>query len=105
MQADDEHKVFSRPEIAASYTKGEKKLFEYIEDNINKKTVLENGAPKGDYNIKIRFIVGIDGSAYDFIPESKNGFGLEDETIKFLRQSKNGNLQNKITEKYMLIMG
>jgi hypothetical protein len=85
MQIDDEHKVFTHSEIAASYQKGEKKLFKYIEDNINKKTLLENGAPKGDYNVRIRFIVNIDGTAYDFNPESKNGFGLEDETIKVLK--------------------
>jgi hypothetical protein len=84
-QIDDEHKVFTLSEVAVSYPKGEKSLFKYIDDNINRKTLLENGASKGNYKITIRFIVRMDGSAYDFVAESKNGFGLEDETIRVLK--------------------
>ena len=84
-QIDEEHKIFTHSEIPVSYPTGEKKLLKYIENNINKKAIVENGAVKNDYTVIIRFIVRQDGTAYNFSPETKNGFGLEDETIRVLK--------------------
>ena len=85
VQTDDEIKIFTKTEIPASYPKGEKYLFSYIDSNLNKQVLFNNGASKGDYNITIRFIIKKDGSAYDFKPETQSNFGIENEIIRILK--------------------
>lgn len=81
----DDEKIFSFTEIRASFPLGEDKLNKYFKLNINTRAFLNNGAPKGKYSIKIKFIVKKDGTYCELQPVSSNGFGMEEEAIRLLK--------------------
>lgn len=74
--------VFSKAEIAPSYPGGEKELIKYFNKELNTGLLKQNGAPSGKYTVQVRMIVGRDGLAYDFVPLTKNGFGIEEEAVR-----------------------
>ena len=48
---------------------------------------IKNGAKKGSYVVIVRFIVDKTGKLVDFLPETKLGFGMEEEVIRVLKLS------------------
>jgi protein TonB len=48
---------------------------------------LESKAPKGKYNVKLQFVVGLDGSIRDIKALTQVGYGMEDEAIRLLKSS------------------
>lgn len=47
-----------------------------------------NKAPAGTYLVTIRFVVGLDGKVCDIYPLSKEGYGMEEEAMRAIKQSK-----------------
>lgn len=81
---EEEERIFTKTEIPVTYPGGEKKLFTYIESNLDKQSIFNAGASKGDYVIMLRFIVRKDSVAYDFFGESLT-YNIEDEIIRILK--------------------
>ena len=79
------HKIFTKSEIPVTYSGGDRKLNKLIKENLNTRLPLDQGAKSDTYKIIIRFIVRIDGTSYDFKPETKFGFGMEEEAIRLLK--------------------
>ena len=80
----EEEKIFTKTENPVTYPGGEKKLFTYIESNLDKQSIFSAGASKGNYIIMLRFIVRQDSVAYDFFGESLT-YNIEDEIIRILK--------------------
>lgn len=59
----------------------------FLERNINGQVPTKKGAPAGNYEAMVRFIVNEDGSLSDFEPISNEGYGMEDEVIRILKKS------------------
>jgi beta-lactamase regulating signal transducer with metallopeptidase domain len=57
----------------------------YLEKNLNANVLAENKAPSGQYSVKLVFNVHKDGSISNVVAETRNGYGTEEETIRFIK--------------------
>jgi protein TonB len=85
-KADDENKVFTKVENEAEFPGGQGAWANYLRKNLNANAPVDNGAPEGTYTVIIRFIVSKDGSISDVTPETKFGYGMEDEAAKIIKK-------------------
>jgi protein TonB len=85
-KADDENKVFTKVENEAEFPGGQGAWGNYLRKNLNANAPVDNGAPEGTYTVIIRFIVSKDGSISDVTPETKFGYGMEDEAAKIIKK-------------------
>jgi periplasmic protein TonB len=83
----DDNIVFTKTEIDAKFPGGDSAWFTYLGNNLKYDTPINNGAPKGNYKVMIRFIVSRDGSITDVVSETNYGFGMELEAIKIIKNS------------------
>jgi len=77
--------VFSEVEIAPQFPGGENAWQKYLQKNLNTSTPISNNAPNGNYIVKVQFIVGVDGSLRDINTLSTNGFGMEEEAARIVK--------------------
>ena len=85
-KADDENKIFTKVENEAEFPGGQGAWGNYLRKNLNANTPVDNGAPEGTYTVIVRFIVSKDGSISDVQPETKFGYGMEDEAAKIIKK-------------------
>lgn len=85
-KTDDENKVFTKVENEAEFPGGQGAWGNYLRKNLNANTPVDNGAPEGTYTVIVRFIVSKDGSISDVQPETKFGYGMEDEAAKIIKK-------------------
>lgn len=85
-KGDDENKVFTKVENEAEFPGGQGAWGNYLRKNLNANAPVDNGAPEGTYTVIIRFIVSKDGSISDVTPETKFGYGMEDEAAKIIKK-------------------
>lgn len=78
--------IFTKVEKEAEY---EGNWLRFLEKNLNGNVAGENGAPAGTYTVIIQFVVDVDGSLSNIVALSNKGYGLEQEAIRVLKQSKN----------------
>ena len=71
----------------AQFQDGENSWKNYLAKNIKSKVPVKNGAPKGSYQVIIRFIIGVDGSIISAAPETHYGFGMEQEVRRVIENS------------------
>jgi uncharacterized protein (TIGR02145 family) len=57
----------------------------YIEHNLNAQVPIDNGAPKGNYDVIVRFIVSKDGSVSEVKCEKDPGYGMCQEAIRVIK--------------------
>lgn len=81
----DDDKVFTKSETPPSFPKSKGKMEAYLKKNFNTQAPIQNGASKGKYKISLRFIVLKTGDCCDFYAESLNGFGIEQEAVRVLK--------------------
>ena len=86
---DDEHKVFEKVEVEASFKGGEREWRKYLERNLDANTPVENGAPEGSYTVVVQFIVDKEGKISDVKALTNLGYGMEDEATKIIRKGPN----------------
>jgi protein TonB len=86
VKSDDEDKVFTIVENEAAFPGGDAAWRRYLEKNLNANAPVDNGAPAGTYQVIVRFIVSKDGSISDVQPETKHGYGMEDEAVKIIKK-------------------
>lgn len=85
-KADDEDKVFTKVENEASFPGGQQAWVRYLQKNLNANAPVDNGASPGTYQVIVKFIVSKDGSISDVQPETKHGYGMEDEAVKIIKR-------------------
>ena len=71
----------------AIFEDGEPYWTRFLTKNLHANLPAKKGAPKGTYQVIIRFIIGIDGSIESTEPETKFGFAMEEEAIRVIKQS------------------
>ena len=71
----------------AEFKTGRAAWLQYLSSHLKRNTPVKNGAPKGEYNIVIRFSVAPDGAITDVEAETDLGYGMEDEGIRVIRNS------------------
>ena len=74
-------------DIEAKFGNSESKWLNYLDTTLDTQVPYRNKAPKGTFEVIIRFVVLSNGSLQSFFPESRNGYGLEDEVIRVLKKS------------------
>ncbi len=85
-KADDEDKVFTKVENEAQFPGGTAAWVRYLQKNLNANTPVDNGARSGTYQVIVKFIVSKDGSISEVQPETKHGYGMEEEAIKIIKR-------------------
>lgn len=79
--------VLVKAEVSPVFPGGKKICQAYFNQRFNRRQVIAKGAQPGLYKIAIRLIVQADGSYCGIMPESSNGFGIEEEAIRILLQT------------------
>lgn len=59
----------------------------YLQKNLKGETAEKNGARAGTYQVIVRFIVNKNGTVSDVMPETKFGFGMEQEVVRVIKNS------------------
>jgi len=77
--------VFSEVEVEPQFPGGDNAWQRYLQENLNTSTPISNNAPNGNYIAKVQFIVGADGSLRDITALSTNGFGMEEEAARIVK--------------------
>ena len=85
-KTDDEDKIFTKVENEAQFPGGTAAWVRYLQKNLNANTPVDNGARSGTYQVIVKFIVSKDGSISDVQPETKHGYGMEEEAIKIIKR-------------------
>lgn len=57
----------------------------YISKNLKIDTPVKNSAPAGSYKVGVRFIVSKEGIISNIEPETQQGFGMENEVIRIVK--------------------
>ncbi len=63
----------------------------FLERNLDGQIPTDHGAPAGNYEVLVRFIVNEDGKVSDVEPLTNEGYGMEAEVIRVLKKSKEWN--------------
>ncbi len=82
--SNNDNKVYVNAEIEAKFPGGDTAWIKYLQQNLKPNTPIINGAPKGNYQVIIRFIVSRNGSVDNVGAETKYGFGMEAEAIRII---------------------
>ncbi len=85
-KSNDEDKVFTKVENEAAFPGGEAAWRRYLEKNLNPSAPVDAGAPPGNYQVIIKFIVSKDGSISEVQAETKFGYGMEEEAVKIIKR-------------------
>ncbi|MEO5562628.1 MAG: energy transducer TonB [Chitinophagaceae bacterium] len=59
----------------------------FLERNLNASVPVDNGAPAGNYQVMVQFVVDIDGKVSDIRTLSNAGYGMEQEAIRVLKKA------------------
>ena len=76
--------IFSKE---AFFKEGKADWQDYLAENVKTKVPVKNGAPLGQYQVIVRFIVGKNGKIIDVRAETNLGYGMEDEVIRVIKKS------------------
>jgi len=79
-------KIFTEPEIPASFPGGKAGWQKYLERNLNRDLPVKNGAPAGKYAVNMNFIVDENGSVSHVIAENDPGYGTKDEALRVIKK-------------------
>ncbi|MFT3679695.1 MAG: energy transducer TonB [Ferruginibacter sp.] len=79
--------VFTKVETEAEFPGGLEAWKKFLEKNLNAGVPVSNDAPAGKYAVTAIFIVDTDGSVSNIKPETKLGYGMEEEVVRVLQKS------------------
>lgn len=80
--------VKKRVEIEASFPGGDPAWRLYLKRSLDYNVPVKNEAPAGIYEVIIKFVVTVNGSLSDIKAETNNGYGMEDEAIRVIKQGR-----------------
>ena len=78
---------FERVEVEATFPGGIDEWRHFLERNLNPSVPVDNGAPCGKYTVYVQFIVDKDGRVSDIKPLTHEGFGMEQEVVRIMKES------------------
>ncbi len=81
--------LFSMVEIEPKYKGGLKAWSAFIQRNLKSEVPVKNGAPAGNYNVIVEFVVEVDGSLTEIRALTNHGYGMESEVIRVIKLSPN----------------
>ncbi len=79
--------IFERVDVEATFPGGIDEWRHFLERNLNPNVPLDNGAPCGKYTVYVQFIVDKDGRVSDIKPLTHEGFGMEQEVVRIMKES------------------
>lgn len=79
-------KIFMVVDQEAKFPGGSEAWRKFVQKNLKLKEPVKNGVPDGNYQVIITFKVTNEGKISEFIPETKFGYGMEDEVIKMIKK-------------------
>lgn len=59
----------------------------FLERNLDGQIPTQNGAPAGNYEVLVRFVVNEDGTVSNIEPITNEGYGMEEEVVRILKKS------------------
>ncbi|MCH5719984.1 energy transducer TonB [Niabella hibiscisoli] len=71
----------------------------FIERNLDGQVPTDKGAPAGNYEVLIKFIVNENGTVSNIEPITNEGYGMEEEVVRILKKSLSGTLLSITTTK------
>ncbi|MCH5688225.1 hypothetical protein LWM68_30600 [Niabella sp. W65] len=72
---------------------------ELLQNEIDQSVAVRKGAPVGTYIAYVQFIIMPDGKVGEVRALSKNGFGMEEELVRVIKNQKHGYLPLKTGER------
>jgi protein TonB len=73
---------FRKVEIEAEFNGN---WVKFLQRNLSGDKPVEDGAAAGRYKVLIQFVVDIDGSLSEITPLTSNGFGMEEEAVRVIK--------------------
>lgn len=86
---EDEDKIAEFVQIEASFPGGDNAWKRFLEKKLNPNTPVDNGAPDGQYQVWVQFIVDKTGAISDVKALSNHGYGMEEEAVSVIRKGPN----------------
>lgn len=80
-----EPEIWEKVEVAAKF---DGDWSRYLTRNLRPEVPVENNAPAGRYKVQIKFVVDVDGTISDLVPLTNVGYGMEQEAMRVIKQSK-----------------
>jgi len=71
----------------AEFPGGEEAWKAFLSSSLNPNVPIKNKAPKGTYNVIIRFVIDKNGKTTDIEAETSFGYGMEEEAIRIIKRS------------------
>ncbi|HET9055735.1 MAG TPA: energy transducer TonB [Chitinophagaceae bacterium] len=84
---EDDNTIFTKVEIEANFPGGVGAWKKYLERNLNADVPGEKGAPDGQYQVIVEFVVDREGNISDVKAITNHGYGMEDEAMRVIRQT------------------
>ncbi|MCK9404174.1 MAG: N-acetylmuramoyl-L-alanine amidase [Chitinophagaceae bacterium] len=76
--------VFTEVQILAEFPGGIPTWTKYLERNLNKDIVKNNGGPPGKYTVVVSFVISKTGTISEVTAENDPGYGTKDEAIRLI---------------------
>lgn len=83
---EDYDKVFTKVEQPAEFPGGLKEWTKYLQRNLNSNRPSEEGAPAGNYTVRVQFIVDKDGNISNVSALNDPGYGTAEEAIRVIKK-------------------
>ena len=80
-------KVIEKLDVEASFPGGEKEWRKFLQQNLRSYVPIKKGAPAGIYTVWVQFIVNKHGNVTDVKPITTNGYGMEQEVVRIIKNS------------------
>jgi protein TonB len=82
----DDEQIFIRVEQEAEFPGGVEGWKDYLQKHLRADVPVKNGAPVGQYEVVVLFIVAKDGSISDVRATTNMGYGMEDEVVRIIKK-------------------
>jgi hypothetical protein len=84
---EDYNKLFTVVEIFPEFPGGLPAWLKFLERNLNRDLLSDNGAPTGKYNVIVSFIVDKSGGISEIQAENDPGYGTKEEAVRVIKIS------------------
>jgi N-acetylmuramoyl-L-alanine amidase len=81
----DSNRIFTVAETPAAFPGGKEAWGRFLQKTLNANVPIDKGASEGSYEVIIKFVVTQNGALENIEPETKHGYGMEDEAIRILK--------------------
>ena len=79
--------IFTKIDVEADFPGGNQDWSNFLSANLNSNVPGDKGCPAGKYQIVIRFLIDKEGNVDNIVPETKFGYGMEEEVIRVIKLS------------------